>query len=322
MDDKSILVSVICTAYNHEKYIKDTLDGFAQQKTDFAFEVLIHDDASRDNTAEIILEYAKKYPNIIKPIIQTENQFSKGVLILNEILYPMARGKYIAFCEGDDFWTNPNKLQMQIDFLEKNVDYSACVHNSTFRFAKQNKKDELMVANSTEHDVEFRDVIMGMRHAYQSSSLVVRKEFLLEVPDFCYVAYKAGFGDLPNSMWFTICGKVKFLPQNMSTYRFMSSPDSWSVRSANNEKMAKHTVALIEMYESARTIVPEVCKKYIDKAIRQEEFNLLQFTGKYAKMKKPPFTQIYKKQPLGFKIKNNIKLYFPWVYKAFLRVKK
>ncbi len=322
MDDRNILVTVICTAFNHENYIKDALNGFVMQKTNFAFEVLVHDDASTDNTSEIILEYAKKYPNIFVPVIQTENQFSKGVLILNDILYPMARGKYIAFCEGDDFWTNENKLQMQVDFLEENNDYCACVHNSTFRFCGENKKDELMVANNTEHDVEFCDVVLGMRNAYQSSSLVVRKEFLLDVPDFCYVAYKAGFGDLPNSMWFTTCGKVKFLPLNMSTYRFMSSPTSWSKLTANNEKMAKHTMALIEMYKSARNIVPEICKEQIDKAIKQEEFNLLQFTGEYAKLKKPPFLEIYKKQPISFKIKNNIKLYFPWVYKAFLRVKK
>jgi hypothetical protein len=85
----------------------------------------------------------------------------------------------------------------------------------------------------------------------------------------------------------------------------MSSPSSWSKSTANNEKMAKHTLALIEMYKSARNIVPEICKEQIDKPIKQEEFNLLQFTGEYAKLKKPPFLEIYKKQPISFKIKNN-----------------
>ena len=122
------LVSIICTTYNHGPFIRQCLDGFMMQKTNFTFEVLIHDDASTDNTAEIIREYEDKYPDIIKPIYQTENQYQKGVKIGITYLYPRAKGKYIAECEGDDYWTDPLKLQKQVDFLENNPDCVLTCH--------------------------------------------------------------------------------------------------------------------------------------------------------------------------------------------------
>ena len=118
------LVSICCITFNHEKYIGQTLEGFLMQKTYFPFEILIHDDASTDATANIIREYEAKYPNIIKPIYQTENQFSKGIRSMYGVFnFPRATGKYIAMCEGDDYWIDENKLQSQADFLEQNEDY-------------------------------------------------------------------------------------------------------------------------------------------------------------------------------------------------------
>jgi glycosyltransferase involved in cell wall biosynthesis len=96
------------------------------QKTNFLFEVLVHDDASTDGTVDIIREYETKYPDIIKPIYQTENQYSKGISISPTYQFPRAKGKYIALCEGDDYWTDPLKLQKQVDFLEANPTYSLC----------------------------------------------------------------------------------------------------------------------------------------------------------------------------------------------------
>ena len=111
------LVSINCITYNHEAYIRDALEGFLMQKTDFTFEILVHDDASTDQTANIIRKYEKKYPEIIKPIYQKENQYSQEVEISKQFQFPRARGKYIAICEGDDYWTNPYKLQKQVIVL-------------------------------------------------------------------------------------------------------------------------------------------------------------------------------------------------------------
>jgi len=104
------------------------MKGFLMQKTTFAFEILIHDDASTDGTQEIIREYEAKYPDIIKPIYQTENQYSKGINISISYNLPRTKGKYIAFCEGDDYWTDKDKLQKQVDFLENHSEYSLCSH--------------------------------------------------------------------------------------------------------------------------------------------------------------------------------------------------
>lgn len=123
-----IKVSICCLAYNHEPYIRQCLDGFVMQKCNFKFEVLIHDDASTDKTAAIIREYEAQYPDIIKPICQIENQHSKGVKPTFSYNFPRAQGKYVSFCEGDDYWTDPNKLQKQFDFLEQNEDYVMCAH--------------------------------------------------------------------------------------------------------------------------------------------------------------------------------------------------
>lgn len=126
--NSDVLVSICCITYNHAPYIRQCLDGFIMQKTNFEFEILIHDDASTDGTADIIREYEAKYPNILKPIYQTENQYSKGKNISATYNWPRAVGKYIAQCEGDDYWTDPLKLQKQVDFMEANPEYSMCFH--------------------------------------------------------------------------------------------------------------------------------------------------------------------------------------------------
>lgn len=121
------LVSICCQTYNHVSYIRECLEGFLLQKTNFPVEILIHDDASTDGTADIIREYESKYPDLIFPIYQTENQYSQGVRI-PPINYRRARGKYIAFCEGDDYWTEPMKLQWQVDFMEANPGVTLTCH--------------------------------------------------------------------------------------------------------------------------------------------------------------------------------------------------
>ena len=123
------LVSICCIVYNHENYLRDCIDGFLMQKTDFEYEILIHDDASTDSSQEIIREYYNKYPNLIRPILQTENQYSQGKKIL-PILFGQAKGKYIALCEGDDYWTDPTKLKKEVEILEDRSDLIGVVTNS------------------------------------------------------------------------------------------------------------------------------------------------------------------------------------------------
>jgi glycosyltransferase involved in cell wall biosynthesis len=121
-DNTEPLVSICCATYNHGQYIRDAMGGFLMQKTAFPVEILIHDDASTDNTADIVREYEEKYPQLIKTIYQTTNQWSKGNKP-GRINRLRARGKYLAYCEGDDYWIDPCKLQKQVEFLETHPEY-------------------------------------------------------------------------------------------------------------------------------------------------------------------------------------------------------
>ena len=133
MKEEPILVAIQCFVYNHEPYLRDCLEGFVMQKTNFRFVAVVHDDASTDKSADIIREYEAKYPDIIIPIYETENQYSKHngsiTRIMNEAI-DATGAKYIAMCEGDDYWTDPYKLQKQVDFLESHPDFVACFHNA------------------------------------------------------------------------------------------------------------------------------------------------------------------------------------------------
>jgi len=124
------VVSISCITYNHEIYIRQCLDSFLAQKVDFPIEIVIYDDASSDNTKQIIEEYTDRYPEIFRPLFNTENQYSKGIRGMNmKFNFNRCQGKYIAFCEGDDFWTDPLKLQKQVDFLEKNPGFMMTCSN-------------------------------------------------------------------------------------------------------------------------------------------------------------------------------------------------
>ena len=125
-----MMVSICCTTFNHVNYIASAIESFLAQEVEFSVEILIHDDASIDGTQSVLESYENRFSEKIKVIYQTENQYSKGLDPLVSVLFPMARGKYIAICDGDDYWTDPFKLKKQVEFLESNPDYVICGHDA------------------------------------------------------------------------------------------------------------------------------------------------------------------------------------------------
>lgn len=246
--NEEVLVSISCLTYNHAPYIKDCLNGFLIQKTNFKYEVLIHDDASNDGTKEIIEEYQLKYPDIFFPIFQTENQFSKGHKGFNQKYnYPRARGKYIALCEGDDYWTDPLKLQKQVDFLEKNLDCSLCFHasrsirdNNIENFIIHKPKD---IPNDKKFDV--KDVILGGGGFMATNSMVFHSKYILDLPDW---VDRAPVGDLPLMLILSSKGRIGLINEVMSVYRVMSSSTSWSVKMKNYSVKKYHHYSTLKMW--------------------------------------------------------------------------
>ena len=222
---EEVKVSIYCLAYNHEKYIRGTLDGFLMQKTDFPFEILIHDDASTDATADIIREYAAKHP-CIKPIYQSVNQYSRGVRIGRTFQYPRIRGEYVAYCEGDDFWTDENKLQKQIDYMDAHPECMMCCHAYDKIRADDGTLIETVRTLDSEGDISPADAISYNKRPTQLASQVVRFEVLRDMPESFQ---SAGVGDYPLLLQAVATGTVHYLPDNMSTYRAVSA-GSWTER--------------------------------------------------------------------------------------------
>lgn len=217
MEEQEIIVSIRCLAYNQEKYIEQCLDGFIMQKTNFRFQAIVHDDASTDNTATIINKYAKLYPKIIVPIFESSNLYSKKDGSLGNVMAKYMKGKYIAICEGDDYWIDPNKLQKQVDFLENNPDYSMCFHQAYRHKEGADDPDELY-SDIEDKDYTGEELYMS-KHRPPTASILMRKS-VIESNIYKECKQKiSSFGDLCFFLSSAHCGKVHGMNEVMSVYR-------------------------------------------------------------------------------------------------------
>ena len=242
--EPQIMVSVCCLVYNHEPFLRECFEGFVMQKTTFPIEILVHDDASTDHSADIIREYTAKYPDLFKPIYQTENQYSKGVKITATYQIPRARGKYIAMCEGDDYWIDPLKLQKQVEFLEENTDFSLCFHK--VKIESEDEKDMEIYAHLEERAYTNREIynkwtiptcsvlFKRVNLNYKTSSKIVFGDIYL----FLTIMRKG------NAFCLDFCGAVYRRHANG-----MSSPSIW------NKKLAKK---LFYQYRFMQNEFPDV----------------------------------------------------------------
>ena len=239
-----LMVTIRCITYNHEPYIRQCLDGFVMQKTNFRFEAIVHDDASTDGTADIIREYAEKYPDIIKPILQTENQYSKHDGSIRRILNEHTHGKYVAMCEGDDYWIDPLKLQKQVDFLEENPNHSLCFHAYSKLFNDGNLSEVHQFSQDV-IDVPKENMILGGGGYMATNSMLYVRKYYDNIPEWIK---KAPVGDAPLMLLLLEMGKVAYINDNMSVYRILSL-GSWSSRISNSyKKMFRHHRAIIKMW--------------------------------------------------------------------------
>lgn len=283
---EEIMVSICCLVYNHEKYLRRCLDGFIMQKTNFKYEVLIHDDASTDDSAKIIKEYAEKYPDIIKPIFQKENQYSKGIKVSMQYQYPRAKGKYIAFCEGDDYWIDENKLQIQYDIMNKYNNVSICVHN-VLKINEKGKKirgEKFPPVSYNQGIIEKQQfmeagLIKG-KWLFQTSSYFYRTsniiELLNEKPDFIEVSM---IGDLPLFLFMLTRGDIYYIDRDMSNYRVNSCSSVMAEYTKNKRK--QFFKAQLLSFEKYNKYTNEKYSKYIEHQLLFFKASLMVVDEKY-----------------------------------------
>ena len=237
---ENILVSINCITYNHENYISHAIESILMQKTNFKYEILIHDDASSDKTVEIIKAYQNKYPDLIRPIFQTENQFTKGVKV-HLINIDRAKGKYIANCEGDDFWTDPYKLQKQVDYMEKHPECSLCVHAGN-TVNTSNKILSLIRPSKVDRLFSVDEVIEGGGGLFVTNSMFYRTELAKIKPDFYDIT--PDITDYPLIINLSLLGNVYYMNKVMSSYR-VGDKDSWTTKNLTDNKKKKEHFSVI-----------------------------------------------------------------------------
>ena len=214
---ENIQVSVLVITYNHEKFIRECLDSIVCQKTNFKFEVIIHDDKSTDGSVEIIEEYKKKYPDLVVAIYEKENQYTKGKDIVEDCMVQFARGKYLAFCESDDKWCDENKLQKQYDFMETHPDYVACFHNTLMHDLSEKHNDIKFNEFKTITDLTAEYIFNG-RYVHTTSYFIKKQNY--KKLNFGAKLWAGDFAIL-SSLFFQ--GKIAALPEIMSIYNFNNS---------------------------------------------------------------------------------------------------
>ena len=292
--NNEIKVSIACVTYNHMPYIRECLKGFLMQKTNFKYEILIHDDASTDGTADIIREYEAKYPDIIKPIYQKENQYSKGISPSIKFNFPRVKGKYIAMCEGDDYWTDPYKLQKQVDFLDEHNEYSCSFHLCNII----DEKGNVVMKNypqcyKSNYTITLENLLLGPTIP-QTLSVVFRTELISSIS----TDYKVT--DIFLYYFLLKQGNAMCISENMGVYR-NHSKGVWS-KLSYSQKFVNSLKVRLNIYNADKTDISAL-------------FVILL-------LEKYPRSLLFKNLSLTYKVCNVLYLHWGWKYSVLLMLNK
>lgn len=249
-----VKVSILCLSFNHARYIGQALEGFISQKTDFRFEVLINDDHSTDGTKEIIKEYQKKYPDIIKPIFHNTNKYSKGERnLMFRYLFPEIKGSYIALCEGDDYWTDKTKLQKQADYLDDNSECSLVFHRVLVKDEESQKSYEY--PNVPDARWYTKKQLLKLNYI-QTNSVMYR------AVDYSDIKTNVMPTDWYLHLFHAKFGSIKYMKDVMSVYR-KHREGMWRDYDINRDKIwEKHGVNHLRMWVELKKLYDK--KSYVE----------------------------------------------------------
>lgn len=316
--EKIIAVSVICCAYNQENYIEDALRGFVSQKTDFAYEVLISDDASKDRTTDIIREYARKYPDLIKPMLLSENHFSKGIYP-GTLLMEKAQGDYIAFCEGDDYWISEHKLQKQYDAMERHPECDMCAH-SALKVRPEDRRTIGKIEPMAEDGIlSMEKVIEGGGDFIATNSLFFRRSIIDS--STAYLKY-SGY-DYAYQMSGAERGGILYLKETMSAYR-RGADSSWtlSMLYSKNDAMIRHIDGMMKMLDIANEETGHRFDKSICFAKSKYEFQKAVLQKNIKRVFSKEFASLRRDMSAKRKLILVLQCFAPWSLGLYQNVKK
>ncbi len=298
-DIKSPIISCCCITFNQKDYIEEALDSMLMQETNYAFEIVVHDDVSTDGTREILQKYEEKFPNIIKPIYQTENQWSQGNRVM-PIVFQYAIGQYMALCEGDDYWIDKDKLQIQIDEMKKYPECNISFHYGKKKYEDGSHEDEVFCKHanenrffSTEEVIEYAGPLMP------TASICVTKEFTDFIINHDDEFFKKNITGFFIQFFASIKGEARYINKNMCVYR-RNGNGSWTQKVADDYNFSLewklksiHSLDIANKLTKNKyeTKIKQLVKKYYKDIVFNRKIPL--------KIRKQYFSK-YKKE-LGFK---------------------
>ncbi len=295
------LVSVVCDCYNQASYIRDTLEGFLSQKTDFPFEIIVHDDASNDGTAEIVRAYEKVHPALIHGVFRTENIYSHDPKILEHYVFPLARGKYIAVCEGDDYWTSPDKLQRQVSYMEAHPDCTLCVCAADV-VDPQGKPIGAVAPYAADTDIPPEELIRGGGGFVPTASIVAPARLAQHRAAFCDMA---DVDDAVLQLWFGCSGTTHYFADRMCAYR-KAVPGSWTETffASKREERIRHHECMIRALEAFDVETGGQWRDAVEFCItHQQKYEILRLKNDVDALRKAPYRKQYLSLPLRRRIR-------------------
>ncbi|MBS6956088.1 MAG: glycosyltransferase [Enterocloster asparagiformis] len=293
MEAEEVMASINCVTFNHVNYIRKALDSFLMQKTDFAFEILVHDDASTDGTGEIIREYAEKYPDQVRPLIQTENQYSQGIdNISGAFNFPRARGKYIFMCDGDDYFLSPDKLQRQVDYMEAHPDCALCIHSARIDLVGKALTEGQMRPYRQSRVIPPEEII-DKSSGYAMSSMAFPARLVKILPDY-YV--DCPVGDTPLQLMAAAEGYGYYMDEPMSAYR-VGVAGSWTVEGQSGDYEGKQNAYYRRMkrtYEQFDRATGGRFHQAAESAALRTYYHTMVNTKKFDEVFNPEYRRYYK----------------------------
>lgn len=318
-----IPVTVICITFNQEKYIRKTLDGILMQRAKFPYEIIVHDDASTDGTAKIIKEYVEKYPGLIIPVFEKENQYLKGVNIVKDLLTPMARGKYLAICEGDDYWTDSEKLQLQFEALEQHPECSICVHctqgisedetKNIQKFPEQKSDTGIIPAGDIMHRMLAND-----EWVFHTTSYFFRKADVLDMNEKGYAFWiKPAYGDFSYMQMAALKGDFYYIDKVMSAYRIGSIGSAVQRDNLNLDQRKKRAIRFLNSISDFDKVTNYKFHNDAAIAIKRYTFIIAESENNYDVIFSPEMRDLWCKRPFRVKIRIIASRYFPFTDKIY-----